>query len=729
MTSDGYVLTVLQLDSRQGLLETVRGLIAQSQDKLGLETGPEGLLLSPMPSVSPKHKSPPADVHDFVASITRGSEMAKVLSSSIKSSGGHSLLFSQADMGRIHFATEESMGSSGLDLEKDGESFSEAIALFQAALGMLISCELFAPCVGMLPSTRSLELEDIALYKSKLSGLVKALVITASKLVSETSLTAGVGGGGGGFPNDAQHRRDTMSHEFIISVFKLISLDKLKQSHMELSTSLANAILVAFLSGLVERHCDFTKVLHTNQCSVDLVKEYTNKVVLDLQDASHLVEEMVSVLESTYGTRPSVFGVVLKTKQPSLTSHILSLTPSLKVLLNLSSALWKDMKLCKKITRSLKHSNTIATGDFSLLKNSFAYTQCILKSLQGHIQHLLSPSWSHLPAGARYHSAKHSNLVTYTPPASDYKEFLSKLKDYNLRACMETVLGHIEECDGDPECPVSQDPNQLSDILDASIVSRPDLNIPPLQVCVRSDSVQHMAATLGELMAAFFANRRLFVPLSSDPSAPRYTELSRQKLTLALQDQDLLGDWTVERTVSLLLLSGKWRKACDFVTELGDWRKAFVLACMVTLHWEKVLNKCSSCSNDSEHFSSLLHKLALDNILRLIGSDPARVSTKSELARLRQATLQGHGLFEPNRRACEQFVSETLRICALSQVDSVLVSVCSHFLKELVSHCSGMATKVHSSVYLPAPPLYCFQPSVPKEVIIIVTCCVLQSTC
>ncbi len=62
------------------------------------------------------------------------------------------------------------------------------VSQLQAAMGVLISCEPFVPCIGMLPNSEFLKLHEVAAYKYELCTLANMLVSTLSKIESEASV-------------------------------------------------------------------------------------------------------------------------------------------------------------------------------------------------------------------------------------------------------------------------------------------------------------------------------------------------------------------------------------------------------------------------------------------------------------------------------------------------------------------------------------------------------------
>ena len=745
--SDGYTLTVLRMDSKQGMLELLKSLVTDSRKRLGLEdqtehTGPgvgEGGGGGTLHSISTKARN---DVHDFIATITEGSEFGAALRNSFDNLG-YPGAFAGLDEGAIHFAGE-SCGSSLLDSNSKSEKqpLHVVVSQLQAAMGVLISCEPFVPCIGMLPNSEFLKLHEVAAYKYELCTLANMLVSTLSKIVSEASvrneyLTATTSTTA--TPTIATTSTATtpataattttpatviittaattavtdevvsMSDNLITSFIKLVTLDGLKQNHMNLTLSLANAVLIAKLSGLIERHCDFEK-LRKDQYTLNSLNEYVKSISSGIQGITNRLEDIIAALEASYRERPSIFGDILRDSEIKTNNYVHFLAPSLTILLKLVSILWKDVKLSKKLVRSQRHSSPIQPREVDLVcTNTNALSS--LKTLHRYINGLLSSSCHRLSNSDAPRSP--CKPITFTQQSSDKcKIFLNKLLLYDLRAVIEITDDSImawEVTDTRELISTSQSADRLSDILNCSSLSREELTSQVISA--KSDFSQFILGTVGGMISSYFTDKKILIPVSSDTLSERHEELIKSKLTRALHHHSLADCWTVERAVNLLLLSGKWEKACDFIVELGDWRKAFVLATAASVHNQRVRKsreKTQDNCEDADRLCKFSHQLALVNVLKVIRGVYNKPGKKD--------ILDGHS--ETPSKTSERFVLETFCVCALSEMDSVLRSCTGCFLDELVRACMGsMTTRVPLGLYLPAPPLYCIQPAITEEVL------------
>ncbi len=759
--SDGYSVTLFEWDpspdsapqghahirdpTTQDLLGLVKGLVATSRGMLG-----DSLLLQQkeqMSRIFGKGESLVTGSRgdrtlDFLASIANGDlelNDAAVMSSTLKTLG--------ADSAHPRGGSGRSPISSPSAARRDKGSLSASVPLLQAAVGMLLTCEPFVPFNGMLPKTKSLELNEVSAYRSELEAATNRLLSTIFKVVSELSVS------GSTSPiADRPIETNALSQDFITSLLKLVAFDKLKQSRIDLSVSISNSILLGFLSGLSKVQRNFA-TLRRDRHTLKSLKLFTDWVTTSLLDVYNLLEEMVCVLDSTYSTRHSVLGDVLQSGRTTTSMQfekhptpncVQCLAPSLNAALSIVSALWQDVKRSRDLAKSFRHppvssarasatSSSAGRGNwapevarlFKQFKKSSANASTTLKALHYYIYHLLSSSKQpSTPKKLPLSLPKDGKPFTYAAARNDIRSMLDQLLRYDMRGVMDVVSGCVQECGGggggdeaekDGQLAVSMSADRLSDILDSSIVNRRDF---ASYICVRSEPARFIVGVLGDLMASYFTNQEILVLMSSDTTvSARHAELSRTKLSVALREQDLTDVWTVERAVNLLLLSGKWEKACDFVVELGDWRKAFVLAVIFAVHSERVAKRRGESLHSSamavgDILSNFSHHLATSNILKVLSSLHKKAVKPSN-----RFADSGDSDVDPSLgRVCEQFILETFHVCALSGVDLVLRSCADHCLKELVSLTAGLSTRVHPGFYLPAPPLFYIQPTLTEEV-------------
>ena len=278
------------------------------------------------------------------------------------------------------------------------------------------------------------------------------------------------------------------------------------------------------------------------------------------------------------------------------------------------------------------------------------------------------------------------------------------------------------------------------------------------KVSVKSDSGLAVVTSLARAMVAFFSNQPLVIAPPSNPfvlspcvatdlpgtNHPRYLELNRAAVTKVIREQELTELFTVDHTLQLLLLCGLWKESCEFVSDLGDWRKGFILACIRWHHCRRMNEKYSSEVQVSPatlaELESFASQQAMEKVLQVLSSSqladgPSSIVHKgrsaqeqselspraSELQKMsvkffssvRASCIEGT---LPHKKEVFDFVSSTFQVCAFAELDSVLLGATATLLHQLVECCRHLSVLVPSAVYLPAPPLYCPQPGISNEV-------------
>ena len=200
----------------------------------------------------------------------------------------------------------------------------------------------------------------------------------------------------------------------------------------------------------------------------------------------------------------------------------------------------------------------------------------------------------------------------------------------------------------------------------------------------------------------------------------RLIKLERSQVVQAIRDQELSKTWTVDFALELALLGGLWEEACKFVADLGEWRKAILLAMAYLNHRKRLMQRQTDSETaefDLARLMGLAHKLALCSIANLLGLKVC----EDKVTVLKQGGGQ-LDVHSPQHCTEEVFhsITGTLQVCAAGGLDSVLVKLVVSLTRAVNSCSMQLPQTVHSSVYLPAPPLYCPQPSIPEEVSIFV---------
>ena len=275
------------------------------------------------------------------------------------------------------------------------------------------------------------------------------------------------------------------------------------------------------------------------------------------------------------------------------------------------------------------------------------------------------------------------------------------------------------------------------------------------RICIGSDNGLAVVISLARFMTAFFCNRPLLIAPATNPlvlpptSSPvplansRYLELDRSAITRSVRQQCLSDDWTADHTLELLLLSGLWEEACDLISSLGDWKKSFLLASTYLTHSKKLPAMTGNLQTESPNLEMASHQQAVRSIMSLLVSPrststpnmgaprrsqpvkhsetPKRPNRQARWTTERQASkakYMGHGAegIQPHAVEVLQSISRTLQACAWVELDHVLTSTVNSLLCDLTETCKEIPIEVPAPVYLPAPPLYCPQPSITQEV-------------
>ena len=634
------------------------------------------------------------------------------------------------DAGRIEFADESQRGVQNSKMngihQRSDNSLRQALLYLQSAAGLLLTCDPFVPYRGTWPSSPSPSLPQAEKSREELRTLSLLLLSTTNKVLSQTSLLCAFSNG------YTSSEMIVLSLNFTRAVLKLILQDTFLQANTQLSVSLCNAIICGHLSGWFKRHLDF-KSQDQSKYTIMSLLEYSNTIGKGMVDFSNLLEDLIHVLLSTYKTYPSIFGHI--SRMPSSSSFyssisqpssncVLYLSSSLDRALKLVSLLWKDMKTCRSLSSTAGYlpgekSQGPQLSRKTIIQNISYNTKNVcstLKALQVYIQQLLAQTDL---AGVSPRSECRGSIDADIPVSdsasgteSKAKDLLDYLTNYDILAAVKLADTCIEFMPDENNIH-SNVPLDLSSYLSGERSSDEFAlsGSSSLRLIRTPDKIT--LAILGQLMASYFTNRKLLVPrcLGDHLEPSQKTELSRLKVTESLKESGTWEYWTVERTLAFLVLSDKWEEAYQFVLEVEDWRKAFVLAATHSLHHK--LMSTSSGPSDGCLFETS-YQLGLINTLKVIGS----FFHKMDKEKFHKAYRSSHSGVPANLqlRYIEIFLSETFNRFSLVKMEAVVLSAGRHYLCELEEACSDVGVKVASGFQLPAPPLYCPQPAITKEV-------------
>ncbi|XP_077099891.1 ciliogenesis and planar polarity effector 1 [Siphateles boraxobius] len=217
--------------------------------------------------------------------------------------------------------------------------------------------------------------------------------------------------------------------------------------------------------------------------------------------------------------------------------------------------------------------------------------------------------------------------------------------------------------------------------------------------------------SLGRFMAAYFTNRPLCIlpPHNVDVLTPlhlpintgvRVVELSQARAAVAVRFDQLSEVWTVDYALELLLLGGLIPEAVWMAQRLGDWKMAATLGLAYTNY----------CSGHLDFSSLQWRELHLPTELK-----PA-VIFHDQLEKLLGRMLGSEGDGNKDAVSVEDVdllqvsVQEILKASVMAEVD-VVSQPLTRLMNAAKERATSLPALVPPAFYLPAPPLYCPQPS------------------
>ncbi|XP_066458513.1 ciliogenesis and planar polarity effector 1 isoform X2 [Eleutherodactylus coqui] len=238
---------------------------------------------------------------------------------------------------------------------------------------------------------------------------------------------------------------------------------------------------------------------------------------------------------------------------------------------------------------------------------------------------------------------------------------------------------------------------------------------------VHPDAALAVIRSMGRFMAAYFTNQPLYVfpphnvcvlaPLHTcTDKPPRVILLQRGIVGSGVRDQNLSSVWTVEYTLELLLVGGLISEAAWLAKELGDWKMSVSMSVAYNLH------RSSSAEEQKGEFPAMPLCLSLANVFQerlqaFLGHPPHSEAAEKGHTEPKQFT---DPIEEEDVDVLFSSVQEMLKAAVMA--DAEILTEALHQLmasaKELGGKFSGL---VPERLYLPAPPLYCPQPSSVSE--------------
>ncbi|KAM3874280.1 ciliogenesis and planar polarity effector 1 [Diretmus argenteus] len=237
---------------------------------------------------------------------------------------------------------------------------------------------------------------------------------------------------------------------------------------------------------------------------------------------------------------------------------------------------------------------------------------------------------------------------------------------------------------------------------------------------LHSEAACAVVQTLGRFMASYFTNQPLYIlpphsvavlpplHLPHAPSVGRLVPLCQEGVAGAVRKQQLSEVWTVDYAQDLLLLGGLLPEAVWLARHLGDWKTAVSLGLAYTsyctehcdftrLRWREL-----HLPTDLEPASIFQAQLEC-----LIGRKTGSQETEGDGGNYKSFTdsLEGE-----DWELLQVSTQEILKASVMAGVN-VMSSSLSALLDTAKDLSSCLPALVPSGMYLPAPPLYCPQPS------------------
>uniref|UniRef100_UPI003AAFEDE3 ciliogenesis and planar polarity effector 1 n=1 Tax=Centroberyx gerrardi TaxID=166262 RepID=UPI003AAFEDE3 len=243
---------------------------------------------------------------------------------------------------------------------------------------------------------------------------------------------------------------------------------------------------------------------------------------------------------------------------------------------------------------------------------------------------------------------------------------------------------------------------------------------PWLPVDLHSEAACAVVQTLGRFMASYFTNQPLYIlpphsvavlPPLHLPHAPcvgRLVPLCQERVAGAVRAQQLSEVWTVDYAQDLLLLGGLLPEAVWLAHHLGDWKTAASLGLAYTRY----------CADHCDFTRLRWRELHLPAALEPASIFQAQLESllgKKAVSQEPEGDKENYKSFTDSLEGedwelLQVSTQEILKASVMAGVN-VMSSPLSALLDTAKDLCSCLPALVPSGLYLPAPPLYCPQPS------------------
>ncbi|KAM5192359.1 ciliogenesis and planar polarity effector 1 [Mantella aurantiaca] len=227
--------------------------------------------------------------------------------------------------------------------------------------------------------------------------------------------------------------------------------------------------------------------------------------------------------------------------------------------------------------------------------------------------------------------------------------------------------------------------------------------------------------SMGRFMAAYFTNQLLYVfpphnvcvlaPLHITVERfPRVVTLQHSVVASAARDQNLSSVWTVEYALDLLLIGGLIPEAAWLANKLGDWKMSVSMVVAYNLHLKSIADENQEKLPSMPLYLSPAY-IFQEKLQSFLGQPPHLEGLEKKHTETKQYT---DPIEEEDADVLFNSVQEMLKAAVMADAEIVTETLrqLMESAKELIGRLPGL---VPERLYLPAPPLYCPQPSSVSE--------------
>lgn len=676
LCSDGYCLTVLSLQSAYGSLpQLVLGLVKSCRDLLHL---PELQHSHTAPNETQEHElNRQRDVCMYVTEEEKG-EFTSTLP------GPSAEFLPTVETGQVLFAGID--GSHGLTPTQNmcqggvEGGYELAKAYIFAAWGLLLSAYKFEPGNGLYPCHPC----------GTEARVVSAMMKTAENLtiITLASLAA--------LPNLAEMNLSQLS--CVTLALSLAGLDQTKQGCCKLVYALANSTLMTVIAKLHQAHREFALC---DDHTVRSMETYVQTVAKDLQLFWKILSRMLVLVSGLYD-QVHLLGTLYNDPQKPFSIPLLSLE-------RVCALLKRDLHSCGLFAKRMA---TVSSVSSSMQEREMSFLQ---QNLMKHVSRTATYLESISTTLSCFHQSLSLNAVAVlAPPPLDLESFPAN--KHIQQTMLSRLLAMLQKCDIKGALEFAHSLMIPTDARSGEgqscYVSVPGLSLSSSASLANQSMVltsfNCVLLTLARLIAAFFCNQqatvvRCRIPLSTihppshttTPSPSQHLELQHHSITTAIREQSLSEKWTATHAVELYLLSGHWYEAAAFAAKLGDWKKSLLLCVLHMKHGKQLAERY-------EAFSPVIPELSkVQRLARHIARD--KISNALGLSKVTQN-------YQPSDHDLP-YVSSILWVCGCGNMDNTAPEIGYISLCRIWTAVRSLSVQVPQDFHLPAPPLYCPQPT------------------